>query len=100
MRLTKNIGLVVVIFLAISSCTNERPKALVEKKNLTSNWIFRDSSEPDWYPANVPGTVHTDLKKNGIIDDPFFGCNEEKLQWIGVGTIADNHLTKILTLRH
>jgi beta-mannosidase len=83
MRSTKNIGLVVVMFLAISSCTNERPKTLVEKIPLTSNWIFREKGEPDWFPANVPGTIHTDLLNNREIPDPFHGCNEKGLQWIG-----------------
>ncbi|OFX81810.1 MAG: hypothetical protein A2X20_01005 [Bacteroidetes bacterium GWE2_40_15] len=31
----------------------------------------------------VPGTVHTDLLRNGLIPDPFYGCNERDLQWIG-----------------
>lgn len=32
--------------------------------------------------AYVPGTVHTDLLKNNLIDDPFYSDNEEELQWI------------------
>jgi len=27
--------------------------------------------------------VHTDLLRNGLISDPFFGTNEQELQWIG-----------------
>ncbi len=34
-------------------------------------------------PATVPGTVHTDLLANGLIPDPFWRDNEERLQWIG-----------------
>jgi beta-mannosidase len=33
-------------------------------------------------PAFVPGCVHTDLLKNGLIPDPFVGMNEKGLQWI------------------
>ena len=35
-----------------------------------------------WYPAIVPGTIHTDLLYNHLIPDPYFGDNEKKLQWI------------------
>lgn len=34
-------------------------------------------------PATVPGTVHTDLLANGLIPDPFWRDNEERLQWVG-----------------
>lgn len=33
-------------------------------------------------PAKVPGTIHTDLLRNKIIEDPFYNDNELKLQWI------------------
>ena len=36
----------------------------------------------NWYPATVPGVVHTDLLQNKIIEDPFFRLNERGLQWI------------------
>ncbi|QOL32694.1 glycoside hydrolase family 2 protein [Bifidobacterium eulemuris] len=34
-------------------------------------------------PARVPGEVTVDLMEAGLIDDPFDGCNEQVLQWIG-----------------
>src|SRR5882724_3696304 len=34
-------------------------------------------------PARVPGCVHTDLLRAGLIEDPYFGTNEPKLLWIG-----------------
>jgi len=46
-------------------------------------WEFRQAGEGKWRSAEVPGNVHTDLLRNGDIPDPFFGNNEEKLQWIG-----------------
>jgi len=53
----------------------------IEKK-INKNWIFRNSSETSWYKAQVPGCVHTDLLYNDLIQDPFYGTNEAKLQWI------------------
>lgn len=49
--------------------------------NLT-NWEFRACGDEAWLPAAVPGTVHTDLLRNGVIDQPFYGTNEHDLQWI------------------
>jgi len=50
---------------------------------LHTGWKFRQVGKPEWYTAEVPGCVHTDLLKNKLIDDPFFRNNEQKLQWIG-----------------
>ena len=35
-----------------------------------------------WNPANVPGDVYTDLWKAGVIDDPYYGRNSVKSQWV------------------
>lgn len=49
---------------------------------LEENWQFRQLGKTDWYPAQVPGCVHTDLLYNGLIPDPFYRTNEKDLQWI------------------
>ncbi|MCM3631268.1 glycoside hydrolase family 2 protein [Paenibacillus glycanilyticus] len=53
-----------------------------ELKWQISDWTFKNSEEQEWRPAFVPGCVHTDLLKNGLIPDPFVGTNEKDLQWI------------------
>ncbi len=35
-----------------------------------------------WNNARVPGDVYTDLWKAGVIDDPYFGRNSVKAQWV------------------
>ena len=35
-----------------------------------------------YYEANVPGTIHTDLLSNNLIEEPFYSDNEKKLGWI------------------
>ncbi|HEX6915408.1 MAG TPA: hypothetical protein VF145_09210, partial [Chitinophagaceae bacterium] len=50
--------------------------------SLDTDWQFRVAGSKDWYPAEVPGTVHTDLIRNGLIPDPFFGTNEDSVQWV------------------
>ncbi len=49
-----------------------------------SNWEFE--YEGQWYPATVPGCIHTDLMAQGLIPDPFYGTNEDSVQWVGKRT--------------
>ena len=35
-----------------------------------------------WVPAQVPGDVHLDYQRAGLIEDPFFGMNHDKLRWM------------------
>ena len=57
-------------------------QAQVIKTSLNKNWQFCKQGENKWYPAKVPGTVHTDLLTNKLIPDPYYRDNEKKLQWI------------------
>src|SRR6202045_1470281 len=58
-------------------------------QTLNAGWQFRavgNTDKPDiqqWHSAQVPGVVHTDLLRNGLIPDPFDRDNEFRLQWIG-----------------
>ena len=45
--------------------------AEVSSREINDGWRFRQWRSENWYPATVPGTVHTDLIANEIIDDPF-----------------------------
>lgn len=45
-------------------------------------WKFNQESKDYWFPATVPGTIHTDLLANKLIKNPFYGANEKHLQWI------------------
>jgi len=47
-----------------------------------SHWQFRQAANSTWYPATVPGTVHTDLMANDIIPDPYYRANWLDVQWI------------------
>ena len=35
------------------------------------------------YAATVPGFIHTDLMAHGLIEDPYYGTNEDSVQWVG-----------------
>ena len=48
-----------------------------------SSWKFRNVTDRSpWKPAIVPGCVHRDLLRLNLIPDPFWGANENQLQWI------------------
>jgi len=51
--------------------------------DLGGKWKFRQLGDSVWRDAEVPGCVHLDLMKNGLILDPFYRDNEASLQWIG-----------------
>lgn len=52
------------------------------KIELDINWEFSQAALNEWRPATVPGTVHTDLLAQGLIEDPFYRTNERDQQWI------------------
>ena len=48
-----------------------------------AGWEFREIKRGAlWRAAVVPGCVHDDLKRHGLIPDPFWANNEAGLQWI------------------
>ncbi|MBO5480232.1 MAG: hypothetical protein J6A63_03470 [Clostridia bacterium] len=53
----------------------------MKKVILDKNWQL-SHARYGVFPATVPGCVHTDLQKNGVISDCFWRDNNEKYQWI------------------
>ncbi len=72
--------LLFVVFLPGCKTTEKR---LVIEQSLNNGWQFSVADSNSFLPATVPGTIHSDLLNNGLISDPFYGCNEKDLQWIG-----------------
>lgn len=54
----------------------------MHSQSLSGYWQVRQVGKQDWLPARVPGGIHTDLIAAGKIPDPFYGTNEEKVQWV------------------
>src|SRR5882672_3537760 len=76
--------LAVVTFTGVASQSQTRsPVPAKIKAPLLTGWQFREAGKDKWYPASVPGCVHTDLLNSKLIEDPFYRDNENKLQWIG-----------------
>lgn len=49
---------------------------------LNEGWKFKQARLNNYYPATVPGCVHTDLIYNGLLEDPYYRLNEKGAQWI------------------
>lgn len=52
----------------------------MEKITLNGKWIMRELSSEEWVEANVPGTVFSDLFNAGLVNNPYYGNNEDKIQ--------------------
>lgn len=50
----------------------------------------------DFVPAMLPGDIHTALIKASVIPDPYYGMNEQSVQWVGS---CDWMLSKDITVK-
>lgn len=49
---------------------------------LNDGWQFQQVGKEQWYSAEVPGVVQTDLLRHGLIPDFMQGSNIDSVQWI------------------
>ena len=75
--------LVLVVALLVGC---QQKTQLPSVTSLDTNWSFRSMNSNDWYPATVPGNIYSDLIDNKLIEDPFIGVNETKVQWVADST--------------
>ena len=64
----------------LTACQSKQQDTLVVK--LHENWMVSSADGKQSYPATVPGNIFSDLMDNEIIEDPFVGENEYKVQWV------------------
>jgi beta-mannosidase len=72
--------LITLLLLFSISLAHAQQVKTIQEINL--NWQFHQVGHENWYPAIVPGCVHSDLLKNKQIPDPFYRDNEKLVQWI------------------
>ncbi|RZW53388.1 MAG: glycoside hydrolase family 2 protein, partial [Flavobacteriaceae bacterium] len=70
----------IVVVLVCLGCQEQYD--LPDIMELSEGWAFKNTKDTLWFPATVPGNVHTDLLDNGLINDPFIGNNEKEVQWV------------------
>ncbi len=68
-----------VLALSLLACKQTKEPVTME---LHQPWELINPRTHQIIDAEVPGHVHTDLMTAGIIPDPFFGTNEDSVQWV------------------
>ena len=71
----KSTYILTALLMLLTGCNKD-----IKQVELT-DWQFEYNGE--WLDAAVPGCIHTDLMAHGIIPDPFYGTNEDSVQWVG-----------------
>lgn len=64
--------------VSLTASAYEKPQVCT----LHTNWTFCQVGDTLWSDAKVPGTVHQDLLNHNRIPNPFYGMNEEAVQWV------------------
>ncbi|MCR4659890.1 MAG: hypothetical protein K5650_06300 [Bacteroidales bacterium] len=70
----KRIAIALIGCTLLAACIN-RPDTVE-----LSHWQFDYGGT--LYKADVQSFIHTDLIANGLIDDPYYGTNEDSVQWV------------------
>lgn len=58
------------------------PWELAERLPRNRDLFLTEGGENIWIPAQVPGHVHSDLQRAGVIADPFWRLNEQGVRWV------------------
>ncbi|HRP00896.1 MAG TPA: hypothetical protein PLN54_15815, partial [Flavobacteriales bacterium] len=75
---------VIGVCCALAACTSAGPAELEPWQDLGgSAWTVGEADASERWPAEVPGTIHTDLMQAGVIPDPYFGTDQDSVQWVG-----------------
>lgn len=72
----------IVFLIVIAWLTSVWPLTAQMRQYLHDNWTFGEARLQNRYSAQIPGVVHTDLLRHGLIDEPYIGLNERKVQWV------------------
>lgn len=65
-------------FMSLTASAYQKPQVCT----LHSDWTFCQVGDTLWSDAKVPGTIHQDLLNHNRIPNPFYGMNEEAVQWV------------------
>lgn len=65
-------------FMSLTASAYQKPQVCT----LHSDWMFCQVGDTLWSDAKVPGTIHQDLLNHNRIPNPFYGMNEEAVQWV------------------
>ncbi len=72
----RKISLLLLVLLPFSLMAQQKEIIL-----LNEGWTFSQKGKNIWYDAEVPGSVQRDLIRLGVLPDPYYGTNENEVQW-------------------
>ena len=72
---------IVLLLLSFYFCSFQG-SSQVHTSPLRAGWQFRQAGTTQWYKANVPGSIYTDLLSNKLIPDPLYRDNASYLAWV------------------
>jgi beta-mannosidase len=73
--------LLILTWFFCTGCDNNL-NSTIKKSYQIDKWEFREAGNGEWLSAVVPGSVHSDLLRNGKIEAPYYRTNEKNQQWI------------------
>ena len=66
-----------IVLIILSSCQKQEEIVLLQE---IANWEFK--YQENWHKAIVPGNNFSDLLQHNLIPNPFYGTNEDFVQWV------------------
>ena len=66
-----------IVLIIFSSCQKQEEIVLLQE---ITNWEFK--YQGNWHKAIVPGNNFSDLLQHNLIPDPFYGTNEDSVEWV------------------
>ncbi|MBN1985416.1 MAG: hypothetical protein JW761_03875 [Prolixibacteraceae bacterium] len=88
-------GLFFTVVLFLNGCTTAEKQETFRVENINSGWTMQSSeklgdtneksisengyNDASWYKSVVPGTVLGSMATHGVIEDPYFGINMQKV---------------------
>jgi exo-1,4-beta-D-glucosaminidase len=87
-----------ILIFILTSCSKTEEVGSAVRQSITDNWKMQTSVklegvtseqisqnefiDKDWYKASVPGTVLGSLVTFGVVEDPYFGLNMQKVDTV------------------
>ncbi len=70
--------------LSVVCCLLSGALVCAQESHITlhDGWTFCQAGKEQWYSAEVPGVVQTDLLRHGLIPEFYKGSNIDSVQWI------------------
>ena len=73
--------LIMIPLLVTVGCGTSEATSDLSEGGAWTNWEFQDTAQT-WRGAEVPGSIHQDLLRSGLIEDPFMRMEEKALVWM------------------